>query len=176
MDASVELVKRLLPSVVHIHTEVPAAHPSARVLGDERMGTGVIVDSSGLILTVNYVVMGGETIQVSFSKGRPQRAELVAQDFELGLALLKVKRTSLPTVPVAASDHLDRGGHGWESSPIRSTRAWWWRDWCPTDRAPARASARGTSSCRSTRSRCRRGRICTCRCGGGGRGNGSRSR
>src|SRR5216683_6555135 len=109
MDASVELVKRLLPSVVHIHTEVPAAHPSARVLGDERMGTGVIVDPSGLILTVNYVVMGGETIQVSFSKGRPQRAELVAQDFELGLALLKVKRTSLPAVPVTASDHLDRG-------------------------------------------------------------------
>jgi S1-C subfamily serine protease len=94
MDASVELVKRLLPSVVHIHTEVPAAHPSARVLGDERMGTGVIVDPSGLILTVNYVVMGGETIQVSFSKGRSQRAELVAQDFELGLALLKVKRTT----------------------------------------------------------------------------------
>src|SRR6266853_1165981 len=109
MDASVELVKRLLPSVVHSHTVVHAAHPSARVLGDERMGTGVIVDPSGLILTVNYVVMGGETIQVSFSKGRSQRAELVAQDFELGLALLKVKRTSLPAVPVTASDHLDRG-------------------------------------------------------------------
>src|SRR5256712_7239295 len=109
MDASVELVKRLLPSVVHIHTEVPAAHPSARVLGDERMGTGVIVDPSGLILTVNYVVMGGETIQVSFSKGRSQRAELVAQDFELGLALLKVKRTSPPEVPVTASGLLARG-------------------------------------------------------------------
>jgi len=109
MDASVELVKRLLPSVVHIHTDVPAAHPSARVLGEERMGSGVIIDPSGLILTVNYVVMGGETIQVSFSKGRSQRAELVAQDFELGLALLKVKRTNLPAVPVASSAELDRG-------------------------------------------------------------------
>src|SRR5260370_19804445 len=109
MDASVELVKRLLPSVVHIHADVPAAHPSARVLGEERMGSGVIIDPSGLILTVNYVVMGGETIQVSFSKGRSQRAELVAQDFELGLALLKVKRTNLPAVPVASSAELDRG-------------------------------------------------------------------
>src|SRR3982074_2688470 len=96
MDASVELVKRLLPSVVHIHTEVPAAHPSTRMLGDERMGTGIVIDPSGLILTVNYVVMGGETIHVSFLKGRTQRAEIVAQDFELGLALLKVKRTGLP--------------------------------------------------------------------------------
>lgn len=109
MDASVELVKRLLSSVVHIHTEVPAAHPSTRMLGDERMGTGTIIDPSGLILTVNYVVMGGETIQVSFAKGRTQRAEIVAQDFELGLALLKVKRTGLTAVPVVSSEELDRG-------------------------------------------------------------------
>src|SRR3972149_3872977 len=109
MLASVELVTRLRASVVHIHAEVPAAHPSARILGDERMGTGIIVDPSGLILTVNYVVMGGQTIQVSFGKGRSQRAEIVAQDFELGLALLKVKRTNLPAVPVAASAGLDRG-------------------------------------------------------------------
>ena len=109
MDASVELVKRLLPSVVHIHTEVPAAHPSTRMLGDERMGTGTVIDPSGLILTVNYVVMGGETIHVSFLKGRTLRAEIVAQDFELGLALLKVKRTGLPAVPVSVSKDLDRG-------------------------------------------------------------------
>ena len=86
MDASVELVRRLLPVVVHIHTQVPSAHPSTRMLGDERTGTGTVIDPSGLILTVNYVVMGGETIHVSFAKGRTQRAELVAQDFELGLA------------------------------------------------------------------------------------------
>ena len=109
MDASVELVKQLLSSVVHIHTEVPAAHPSTRTLGDERQGTGIVIDAAGLILTVNYVVMGGETIQVSFAKGRTQRAEIVAQDFELGLALLKVKRTGLSAVPVASSEDLDRG-------------------------------------------------------------------
>src|SRR6266496_5784137 len=109
MDASVELVKRLLASVVHIHTEVPTAHPSTRMLGDERMGTGIVIDPSGLILTVNYVVMGGETIHVSFVKGRTQRAEIVAQDFELGLALLKVKRTGLASVPVASSERLERG-------------------------------------------------------------------
>src|SRR6266511_1366062 len=104
MDASVELVKRLLTSVVHIHTEVPTAHPSTRKLGDERMGTGIVIDPSGLILTVNYVVMGGKTIHVSFVTGRTQRAELVANDFGLGLALLNVKRTGLPAVPVASTE------------------------------------------------------------------------
>src|SRR5258708_24393734 len=109
MDASVELVKHLLASVVHIHTEVPSSHPSTRILGDERMGTGTVVDPAGLILTVNYVVMGGETIQVTFGKGRAMRAELVAQDFEIGLALLRVKRQSLPAVPIADSQSIDRG-------------------------------------------------------------------
>jgi S1-C subfamily serine protease len=109
MDASVELVKHLLSSVVHIHTEVPSAHPSTRILGDERMGTGTVVDPSGLILTVNYVVMGGETIQVTLARGRALRAEIVAQDFEVGLALLRVKRQGLTAAPVTASESLTRG-------------------------------------------------------------------
>src|SRR5581483_346557 len=109
MDASVELVKHLLSSVVHIHTEVPSSHPSTRILGDERMGSGTVVDATGLILTVNYVVMGGETIHVTFAKGRAARAELVAQDFELGLALLRVKRQSLHAVPLEDSESIDRG-------------------------------------------------------------------
>src|SRR4026209_1335533 len=101
MDASVELVKHLLGSVVHIHAEIPSAHPSTRHLGDERMGTGAVVDAAGLILTVNYVVMGAETIQVTLGRGRGLRAEIVAQDFEVGLAPLRVKRQGLAAVRVA---------------------------------------------------------------------------
>ena len=109
MDASVELVKHLLGSVVHIHAEVPSSHPSTRILGDERMGTGTVVDPAGLILTVNYVVMGAETLQVTLGRGRALRAEIVAQDFEIGLALLRVKRQGLQAVPIGGSETLTRG-------------------------------------------------------------------
>jgi serine protease DegS len=109
MDASVELVKRLLPSVVYIHTDVAPSHPSTKILGDERMGTGVVVGRDGLILTVNYVVMGGKTIEVAFDRGRTQRAEIIAQDFDMGLALLKVKRKDLPAPPMISSETLARG-------------------------------------------------------------------
>ena len=109
MDASVELVKHLLGSVVHIHAEVPSSHPSTRILGDERMGTGTVVDPAGLILTVNYVVMGAETLQVTLGRGRALRAEIVAQDFEIGLALLRVKRQGLQAVPIGDSETLTRG-------------------------------------------------------------------
>ncbi|HET9925869.1 MAG TPA: S1C family serine protease [Methylomirabilota bacterium] len=109
MDASVEIVKHLLTSVVHIHAEVPSSHPSTRILGDERMGTGTVVDPAGLVLTVNYVVMGAETIQVTLGRGRALRAEIVAQDFEVGLALLRVKRQGLTAAPIADSESLARG-------------------------------------------------------------------
>jgi serine protease Do len=109
MDASVELVKHLLGSVVHIHAEVPSSHPSTRIMGDERMGTGTVVDPAGLILTVNYVVMGAETLQVTLGRGRALRAEIVAQDFEIGLALLRVKRQGLQAVAIGDSEALTRG-------------------------------------------------------------------
>jgi S1-C subfamily serine protease len=109
MDAPVPLVKRLLETVVNLHATVPRNHPSAAILGDERMGSGVIVDEAGLILTVTYVVMGAQTVQVSFLKGRRARAEVVAQDFETGLALVRVKRQGLRPAVLAATDSLERG-------------------------------------------------------------------
>jgi S1-C subfamily serine protease len=101
MDASVEFVKRLLPTVVNIHATVPRQHPSTRILGDERMGSGLVVDAAGFVLTVNYVVMGANVIDVAPLKGRRMRAEVVAQDFEVGLALLRVKRQGLPAATLA---------------------------------------------------------------------------
>ena len=109
MDAPVPLVKLLIESVVNLHTTVPRDHPSAAVLGEERMGSGVIVDDSGLILTVNYVVMGASTVQVSFLKGRRVKAEVVALDFETGLALVRVKRQGLRPAAFSTADRVDRG-------------------------------------------------------------------
>ncbi len=108
MDASVELVRHLLQSVVYIHTTVSRDHPSTKILGNERLGSGVVVDPSGLILTVNYVVMGAQTISVAFQKGRRTKAEIVAQDFEVGLALIRVNRQGLAAAEVGAGDVLER--------------------------------------------------------------------
>lgn len=104
IDASVEFARHLLGAVVNLHVLVPKAHPSSRILGNERMGSGVVVDASGLILTVNYVVMGAHTVDVAFLKGRRVKAEVVAQDFEVGLAVVRVKRPGLTAVPLADGD------------------------------------------------------------------------
>jgi S1-C subfamily serine protease len=109
MDVSVEFARHLLGAVVNLHALVPKAHPSSRILGNERMGSGVVVDPSGLVLTVNYVVMGAQTVDVGFLKGRRVKAEVVAQDFEVGLALVRVKRQGLTAVPLAGGADLSCG-------------------------------------------------------------------
>jgi S1-C subfamily serine protease len=109
MDASIDLVRHLLETTVNIHVAVPRDHPSVAILGNERMGSGVVVDPTGLILTVNYVVMGGQSVQVSFMKGRRAKAEVVAQDFEVGLALLRIKRQGLTAARLQADATLERG-------------------------------------------------------------------
>ena len=109
MDAPVPLVKFLLETVVNLHATVPRDHPSASILGQERMGSGVVVDESGLILTVNYVVMGAQTVHVSFLKGRRTKGEVIAQDFETGLALVRIKRQGLRVAALAPTQGLERG-------------------------------------------------------------------
>src|SRR5437762_13884749 len=104
MDAPVSLVKNLLETVVNLHTTVPRDHPSAAILGDERTGSGVVVNEAGLILTVNYVVMGAQSVQVSFMKGRRQKGEVVALDFETGLALVRIKRQGLRPAVLAPTE------------------------------------------------------------------------
>jgi S1-C subfamily serine protease len=104
MDVSVEFARHLLGAVVNLHAFVPKAHSSSRILGTERMGSGVVVDASGLVLTVNYVVMGAHTVDVGFLKGRRVKAEVVAQDFDVGLAVVRVKRQGLTAVPLADGD------------------------------------------------------------------------
>ena len=65
MNASVKLIELVLPATVALKTEVPEEHPSAQILGTQRLGTGVVVDPAGLILTVNYVVLGARTVEVT---------------------------------------------------------------------------------------------------------------
>ena len=98
MNASVRLLEETLPSTVHLRVEVAESHPSAAVLGTERAGTGTLVDANGLVVTVNYVVLGAPTAQVTLVDGRELLGEVIAQDFATGVALLKVPAVGLPAM------------------------------------------------------------------------------
>ncbi|MBI3768566.1 MAG: serine protease [Deltaproteobacteria bacterium] len=109
MNASVRLLEETLPATVHLHVEVPDTHPSAAVLGTERAGTGTLVDPGGLVLTVNYIVLGAQSAQVTLVDGRELLGEVIAQDFATGVALLKVPAVSLPSLPVRTPPEIAAG-------------------------------------------------------------------
>ena len=55
------------------------------------LGSGVMVDASGLVVTNNHVIEGAGKVQVSFDEQNKYDAELVGTDPRTDLALLKIK-------------------------------------------------------------------------------------
>jgi S1-C subfamily serine protease len=109
VNAVVGLIERVLPATVHLQARIPDAHPSSKILGTERMGSGTIVDADGLVLTVNYVVLGGEQVKVTLLDQRSYMAEVVRHDFNSGLALVRIPEQRLPALPLRRSTDLALG-------------------------------------------------------------------
>lgn len=102
MNGHPGLIHAIVPTTVDVHATIPEDHPSTKNLGSERTGSGTIVDPDGYILTVNYVVTGASSITVTVADGDQYRGELVAQDLDSGLALLKIPAVGLPFLKTAA--------------------------------------------------------------------------
>jgi len=109
VNAAVGLIERVLPSTVHLQAKIPDAHPSATILGTERMGSGTVIDSDGLVLTVNYVVLGAEEVKVTLLDQRVYVAEVVRHDFASGLALVRIPEQRLPALPLRRPADLTLG-------------------------------------------------------------------
>src|SRR5665213_3341347 len=105
----VEVVKRVRNAVVNIHSERMTRADSAedllaleatqnRVNG---MGTGIIIDPRGYIITNQHVVEDVNSLRVRMADGTNLAARVVARDRDADLALLKVDAgVSLPVVPL----------------------------------------------------------------------------
>ena len=88
MNASVHLLRRVLPATVHIQADIPEDHASAAILGAERMGTGVILGSAGAIVTAHYVLIGARSVQVTSIDGTTVPGQIVGIDYQSGLGVV----------------------------------------------------------------------------------------
>lgn len=102
--------ERLVRSVVGIAATTMPDAQSARTLGTERQGSGVVIDGSGLILTIGYTVMEAFQIQVTNFEGKGYPAELVAYDPVSGLGLLRAGMGfSAPSMRLGDARKLNKG-------------------------------------------------------------------
>ncbi len=103
-------VARVSPAVVGIRSAVPRDRPSAATLGVERVGSGVLVDPDGLVLTAGYLVLEASAVEVLLSDGRTLEARVVGHDFESGLGLLRLPAGGhYPAAPLGRADPVAAG-------------------------------------------------------------------
>jgi serine protease Do len=111
----VDAVKRVRAAVVNIQSErtvqVPATDELFSTLPSQNrvngMGTGIIVDPRGYIITNQHVVEDVSLIRVRLSDGTSTGARVLARDNESDLALLKIDvGKPLPTMPLGTASDL----------------------------------------------------------------------
>jgi serine protease Do len=125
------LVRRVKPSVVQVMVtgygpvQTGSLASTSVVLGrQESMGSGVIVDSDGYIVTNAHVVMGAHRVQVNVpttdnvesseesiagSRTRTVEARIVGLDAEIDLALLKIEAKGLRPLPIGDYNKVRQG-------------------------------------------------------------------
>src|SRR5256884_9723735 len=116
-------VQRAAPSVVNIYTERRVTERVAPSLGElfgdympryrqriERsLGSGVIVDEGGHIVTNQHVIANADSIRVQLADGRVADARIVGRDPDTDLAVLKIDLKALPVATFGRSDQLRVG-------------------------------------------------------------------
>jgi len=124
MQSFADSVARAAPAVVNIYTArvvrerttpVPFNQlfgeywPSYRQRIERSLGSGVIVDPIGTIVTNQHVIAGADSIRVQLADGRIADATIVGQDPDTDLAILNLKIGNLPVMPLGRSDTLRVG-------------------------------------------------------------------
>jgi S1-C subfamily serine protease len=105
------VAKKAMPSVVGITTESTQQDSFLGTRKAQGVGTGVIVDKRGYILTNSHVVDNGSTerVNVVFHDGITKQADILWNDPSLDLAVIKVEGVSVTAADLGDSDILEVG-------------------------------------------------------------------
>jgi S1-C subfamily serine protease len=97
-------------AVVGVAAQIPETARSARSLGTERQGSGVVIGSDGLVLTVGYLILEASRVVVTTATGDEVEAKIVAYDYDTGFGLLRAKFTErVRAIELASAKDLKHG-------------------------------------------------------------------
>lgn len=102
---------RVLGSIVRLHAEVDEHCVTARTLGSEREGAGIVIDANGLILTIGYLIVEARDVTITvLGRREPVVGEAIAYDHESGFGMVRaVEPLDLEPVPLGSAKRLDAG-------------------------------------------------------------------
>ncbi len=133
---------RALAGVVSVKAIAPADAFTAKSLGTERLGHGVVIRQSGLVLTVGYLIIEAQEVWLRTIDGRVVPGQALAYDQETGFGLVQAMSSlDLPVLPlgvsgeVAPGDSLIIAGSGGRESTLsaycvgRQQFAGYWEYW-----------------------------------------------
>jgi S1-C subfamily serine protease len=112
-------LERISRSVVKLRAEVPENAFTAGILGSQRTGSGVVIDSNGLILTIGYLVTEATDVWLTTPDGRELAGHPLAYDQVTGFGLvLPLEKSDIAPIPLGSSADLDVGARAYVvSSP-----------------------------------------------------------
>jgi serine protease Do len=101
-----DIVKKITPSVVAVHTEVTAYDIFLQPIPSQGVGTGIIIDSNGYIVTNNHVIENAQSVQVITNDGRSFDAVKVNGDPLTDVAVIQINAKNLPVAEIGSSKTL----------------------------------------------------------------------
>lgn len=107
-----ESLPRLLSAVVSVQAVIPENARTVNTLGRVRSGSGVVIDGTGLIVTIGYLILEAEQAWVRTAGGQRVGAKILAYDHDTGFGLLRANKPLRKVVPMPLgdSDRLEKGG------------------------------------------------------------------
>ena len=94
----------LLSAVVAVEALVPDDARTATFLGGERLGSGIVIDGAGLVVTIGYLILEATDAWIRTGGGQRVPADVVAYDHDTGLGLLRARETLDGVTPMALGD------------------------------------------------------------------------
>lgn len=87
-------LERILAPVIALEARIPDGARSATTLGTVRGGTGVVIDGAGLVVTIGYLILEAESVELlpGGLGGERIPAQVVAWDHATGLGLVRSTR------------------------------------------------------------------------------------
>jgi serine protease Do len=109
-DLIIEAVEKVGKSVVNIASVRMVQDQLFRLFPIEGVGSGIIIDSKGLVLTNNHVVDKANNLKITLKDGNTFNGKVIGTDEISDLAVVKVDSTeALPQAQLGNSDHLRIG-------------------------------------------------------------------